>query len=234
MAANYWAKIWIDILEEAKVASLPESSWRRFVECILLAKQENEGGFLPDTFQMAFSLRINEQSLKDDMTRLALAGLVELRDTPQGERWFIPKFEDRQAQKITDADKAKRWRDKQERAVTNGLPSVTGGNPEAETEADSRNRKQIAETEAEADKNAAAAAAVNPRLQAIGLGTNARTLALLELPNFDAEYAAEMVAWAERNGRDLGLAIKKIEDGDPVPGQRERQIPAELADVITR
>jgi hypothetical protein len=81
-----------------------------------------------------------------------------------------------------------------------------------------------------------AAAAVHPRLKAIGLGTNSRTLALLELPHFDDGYAAEMVDWAHRNGRELGIAIKKIEDGDPVPGSRPvdltRQIPADLRDII--
>jgi hypothetical protein len=81
-----------------------------------------------------------------------------------------------------------------------------------------------------------AAAAVHPRLKAIGLGTNSRTLALLELPHFDDGYAAEMVAWAQRAGKEPGLAIKKIEDGDPVPGSRpvdlSRQIPADLRDII--
>jgi hypothetical protein len=82
------------------------------------------------------------------------------------------------------------------------------------------------------------AAAVHPRLKAIGLGTNAKTLALLELPHFDDDYAAAMVAWAQRAGKETGLAIKKIEDGDPVPGSRPvdltRQIPADLADIIQR
>jgi hypothetical protein len=83
-----------------------------------------------------------------------------------------------------------------------------------------------------------AAAAAHPRLKAIGLGTNAKTLALLELPHFDDDYAAAMVAWAQRAGKETGLAIKKIEDGDPVPGSRPvdltRQIPADLADIIQR
>lgn len=96
---------------------------------------------------------------------------------------------------------------------------------------DTTNRKKK-----KVERKTATAAAVHPRLKAIGLGTNARTLALLELPHFDDDYAAEMLAWAERAGREPGLAIKKIEDGDPVPGPRPvdltRQIPAEYSDII--
>ena len=84
-----------------------------------------------------------------------------------------------------------------------------------------------------------AAAATHPELEAVGLGTNARTLALLKLPHWSRDYAAAMVAWANRTGRETGLAIRKIEDGDPIPGQRAspdlaRQIPADLADIMQR
>ena len=114
--------------------------------------------------------------------------------------------------------------------VTLGVVAERYPNPQLESSIKSKRETSVAE----AERGVAAAAAINPRLQALGLGTNARTLALLKLPHFDDDYAAGMVAWAERNGRDLGLAIKKIEDGDPVPGQRERQIPADLLEVITR
>ena len=56
MASNY-AKIWIDMLDEAKVDAF-DSIWLRFIERILLAKgHESRRGKLPDTFDMAFRLR---------------------------------------------------------------------------------------------------------------------------------------------------------------------------------
>lgn len=93
MAAYDWAKLWIDMLDDRKAATLPDSSWRRFVECILLAKELNEGGYLPSVPDMAWRLRIDAGALDDDLTRLALAGLLERRED---DRWFVTNFEKRQ------------------------------------------------------------------------------------------------------------------------------------------
>lgn len=73
-----WAKLWIEMLDDRKTASLPDSSWRRFVECILLAAEVNNDGILPNVPDMAWRLRVTPETMADDMTRLALNGLVEL------------------------------------------------------------------------------------------------------------------------------------------------------------
>lgn len=93
MSSNYWAKVFIEMLDDRKTATLPDSSWRRFVECILLAKELDESGFLPSVVDMAWRLRIDATALSDDLTRLALAGLLELRE---GDRWFVTNFTKRQ------------------------------------------------------------------------------------------------------------------------------------------
>lgn len=93
----YFAKLWIEMLDDWKVQTLPDSSWRRFVECILLAREESQEGFLPTLDAMAFRLRIPKQTLHDDMSRLALAGLVELRQLDGEERWYVTNFGKRQA-----------------------------------------------------------------------------------------------------------------------------------------
>ena len=111
MASNYWAKLWIEMLDDPKVARLPDSSWRRFSECILLAKELDEGGYLPTVADMAWRLRKDETTIADDMTRLALAGLAELRETADGERWFLPGFENRQSQ-MSDAERQRRYRER--------------------------------------------------------------------------------------------------------------------------
>lgn len=82
------------MLDDRKTATLPDSSWRRFVECILLAKELDEGGYLPAVADMAWRLRVDPDALDDDLTRLALAGLLERREQ---DRWFVINFTKRQA-----------------------------------------------------------------------------------------------------------------------------------------
>ncbi len=93
MSSNYWAKVFIEMLDDRKTATLPDSSWRRFIECILLAKELDEDGYLPSVPDMAWRLRVDAAALNDDLTRLALAGLLELRE---GDRWFVTNFSKRQ------------------------------------------------------------------------------------------------------------------------------------------
>ncbi len=94
MAAKYWLKLYHEMVDDPKVAMLPDSSYRRFVECMLFAGELDEGGNLPPIELMAWRLHLDETSLAQDMSRLALAGLVELKE---GGRWFVTKFAERQA-----------------------------------------------------------------------------------------------------------------------------------------
>lgn len=110
MSSNYFAKLWIEMIDDRKAATLPDSSWRRFVECILLAKELDEGGYLPSVADMAFRLRVDVTALGDDLTRLALAGLLELRE---GDRWYVTNFSKRQdkmggTERVTRHRQAKR------------------------------------------------------------------------------------------------------------------------------
>lgn len=89
-----WAKLWIEMLDDRKAASLPDSSWRRFVECILLAMETNRGGILPTVADMAWRLRVTPETMGDDLTRLALAGLVHLNEDDE---WVVTNFTKRQA-----------------------------------------------------------------------------------------------------------------------------------------
>lgn len=92
--AYSWAKLWIEMIDDRKTASLPDSSWRRFVECILLAMETNREGVLPAIPDMAWRLRVTPETLADDMTRLALAGLVHLNEFGE---WVVSNFVKRQA-----------------------------------------------------------------------------------------------------------------------------------------
>ena len=145
MASRYWLKLYHEMLDDPKVARLPDSSYRRFIECMLLAGEVDEGGYLPSIEDMAWRLRRDETSLRDDMSRLATAQLVEIKEDG---RWFVTKFSDRQ-KAVSGAERVKRHRDnakKQEyNAVDNG--PVTKRYTDTDTDTD---KIQIADTESPA------------------------------------------------------------------------------------
>lgn len=113
-----WVKLHIRLLANEDVAELPDSSKWKFIECLLLAGEERnraietgeeqEDGFLPTLKRMAFVLRTTQPVLQDDLSRLAMAGLLELRQHPDGgERWFVTHFA--KWQKGTDAAERQRF-----------------------------------------------------------------------------------------------------------------------------
>lgn len=94
MTAFTWAKVHISELEDRRVASLPDSAWRRYHECLLLAKGEDNDGLLPDVADMAWRLRITEETLLNDLAYLARTGLAELVPIEGGgEAWAVTDFE---------------------------------------------------------------------------------------------------------------------------------------------
>lgn len=109
MSSYYWAKVDIDTLDDRKVAQLPDSLWRRYHECILLAKEHDEDGYLPLLSDMAWRLRITDETMAADLSRLSLSGLVELRNDGQGERWYLTGFVESQGA-MSDAERMRRYR----------------------------------------------------------------------------------------------------------------------------
>jgi len=138
MASKYWIKLYHEMLDDAKVARLNDSAYRRFIECMLLAGELNEQGFLPPLEDMAWRLRTSETSLDDDMTRLALGGLVERKAHEDGERWFITKFAERQApstsaQRVREFRKRKRKEADKKQITDTDIDTDTYSNVTLET-----------------------------------------------------------------------------------------------------
>ena len=149
-----WVKLHIRMLHNHEIAQLPDSSYRRFTECLLFAGEERNKaieekrevieGLLPDIGYMAWTLHVTVSALTDDLSRLALAGLVELHDSG---RWFVTNFAKWQAPS-TDAERQKTYRErtrnqdkeKEERervidsvtVVTKQSQNVTGRTPTQE------------------------------------------------------------------------------------------------------
>jgi DnaD/phage-associated family protein len=139
--ADYWLKLYIEILDDPKMATMPDRAWRRTIELFLVAKKLNKDGHLPDTRQIAWLLRMNPDELEHDMMQIASTGIV----VQEVGGWFIPKFADRQAA-VQPAERMSQMRDRRQKqqyytGVTDQLRKVT-----QRTEADT-------ETEAEAEAN---------------------------------------------------------------------------------
>lgn len=113
MAGNYWIKFYIEILDDPKMATLPDRLWRRFYELCLIAGRSNKNGDIPGIKQTAWILRMDPAELAKDMEELLELGLIT--DTgDDGTGWNITNFSKRQS-KLEPAEKMQRYRDERKR-----------------------------------------------------------------------------------------------------------------------
>lgn len=93
MAGNYWIKLYLDILDDSKMAVLPDRLWRRVVELFLLAGRYNQAGELPGTERIAWDLRTAAAPLQRDLIEIEKTGIIKRND----EGWLVVSFAKRQA-----------------------------------------------------------------------------------------------------------------------------------------
>ena len=105
--ANYWIKLYIEILDDPKMATLPDRLWRRVVEMFLLAGRQNKQGQLPDDREIAWSLRVPTEELELDMVQLINTGIVQRTGTG----YLVTHFEIRQ----DAATPTERWKEHRDR-----------------------------------------------------------------------------------------------------------------------
>jgi len=86
-----WIKLYLEIMDDAKMGRLSDHLWRRTVEFFLLAGENDKDGLLPPVDDMAWRLRTSADDLTMDLN--AMRGVV-VEPTPEG--WFVTKFKDRQ------------------------------------------------------------------------------------------------------------------------------------------
>lgn len=140
--ADYWMKLYIEILDDPKMATLPDRIWRRVIELFLVAKRQGKDGHLPDTRQIAWILRLNPDDLAMDLAQIAQTGII----VQELGGWFIPKFAQRQAA-VPDAErKAQERKRAQSRQysgdVTNQSRSVTQSTEDRLTESESETESE--------------------------------------------------------------------------------------------
>jgi hypothetical protein len=106
--SDYWAKIYIEILDDPKMAVMPDRVWRRTIELFLVAKKINQNGNIPETKQIAWMLRLPTDEVELDLQQIASTGIIQRTLTG----WFIPKFCKRQAAS-TNTERSQAFREKQ-------------------------------------------------------------------------------------------------------------------------
>jgi hypothetical protein len=108
MAAKYWIKLYHEILEDSKMGRLPDNLWRRAIELFLMAGEVDNQGQLPCTGEIAWRLRLPEEMLEDELSRLESLGIL----TKNAAGWLVTNFAKRQAPTET-IDRVRQFRQRQ-------------------------------------------------------------------------------------------------------------------------
>ena len=237
MATLYWIKLYTEILDDPKVAMMPDYLWRRMIELFLLAGRLGKGGALPDSKQIAWALRAKESKVEADLEMLSNEGIV--RRTNDG--WVVVNFEKRQAPSPdTIRKQQQRERSKRDRY---GHEDVTNCDGQCDTECHEDVTKRDAEqnrTEPEPEKNR-----TEPEPEQSdgggggGLGHadrmemlhnhGIRGRALRELSVL-THVTEELVIYHLRDAPNIGAAIVRIRENWPVPGA----VKSEYDDFVER
>jgi hypothetical protein len=111
MANSYFIKLYMEILDDPKIYQLrPTLRWR-FIECLLMAGEQRDSGYLPETDKMAWRLRDDPEKVETDLAELGEVGLLDLDNGC----WHVRQFSKRQARQYSDNPDAVRQREYRER-----------------------------------------------------------------------------------------------------------------------
>ena len=120
MTGYYWIKFYHEVLDDAKVAVLPDRLWRRFFELCLLAGTFGRDGLLPNTQKLAWRLRMQTDDLSLDLTQLSAIGLIQ----QVSDGWIVKNFSKRQ-EAVPDKDRKAAQRNREQKEIYYGTDDVT-------------------------------------------------------------------------------------------------------------
>lgn len=148
MASNYWIKVYHEVLHDPKMGRLPDNLWRRFFECCLMAGELQQDGRIPPVHDIAWMLRIEEETLRGEFDQLARIGLLDFVNKPLDEHWIVVKFAERQAP-MSAAERMERMRETKKKRTYYGdsYEPVTKRNTEEEEDKDIDIEKEQQEEE---------------------------------------------------------------------------------------
>jgi len=188
--AYTWMKLYVEVLDDPKVAQLPDHLWRRTFEVMLAAKEFDDAGRLPDLGDLAYRLRTTEEELEGDLIEIEAWTRRPGREpviVKQGDdRWLVTHLEKRQAP-TPGTERVRQHRERYESGkgnVTNRYADRSEKLPDSRQQTQTTDetadtdRDQTADTEADAPESPealvpAAAALPGPAfalLQAFGIG----------------------------------------------------------------
>jgi DNA-binding transcriptional regulator YhcF (GntR family) len=107
MTANYWIKLYHEVLYDPKMAKMPDHLYRRTIELFLLAGETDKDGALPSVSDMAWKLRIEKEQLETELVELQRTGIISMVNGG----YFVTKFADRQ-DAATPAERKRYQRDR--------------------------------------------------------------------------------------------------------------------------
>jgi len=151
MPSKYWIKLYHEILHDPKMGQLPDNLWRRAIELFLLAGETEDEGALPPTSDIAWTLRLDQSQLEQEMLELAKVDI--LTETEDG--WLVTHFAARQEAR-TGAQRAKRYRERKRSAQYYGNETrnetVTNRYTDVEVDKEEDRDKEV-EVDADIPKN---------------------------------------------------------------------------------
>jgi hypothetical protein len=108
---RHWIKLWINALDDARLATLDDTAWRVAVEIFLVAGEHGDSGKLPENSALAWRLRRDQSDMENILEQLRAVGLVrKLKHC-----YVVAKFKKRQSA-LSGADRQRLHRYK--KAVT--------------------------------------------------------------------------------------------------------------------
>lgn len=142
--ADYWIKLYHEITDDPKMATLPDRLWRRTIELFLLAGKlcADKSGKLPDTRQLAWLLRMNTDDLQTDLDQLVATGIIQ--PIPNG--WLVVNFQKRQSA-ATSTERVKQHRERKHER------QYYGNETDLKRNVTQINRLTESETETETEQN---------------------------------------------------------------------------------
>jgi hypothetical protein len=143
---RFWVKDWICSLDDSRIATLPDSTWRVAKECTLVAGEYGtKQGYLPPLPELAFRLRRQEGELAPHLeTLVEVDYLVSLKRGLRVKNW-------EKRQSAVPALERKRAQRKAETRV--GVTNCAGRVTASDTTGDQREREKTDRIQREGGKN---------------------------------------------------------------------------------
>jgi len=220
VASKYWIKLYHEILHDPKMGRLPDRTWRRAIEIFLIAGELGDDGHLPDVADMAWTLRVPEETILEDLRILAEAEIVEEIETG----WLVTHFAARQAPS-PGAERIQRYRDRKRKQQYDGNNGVTvsgdGCNESLQDRYDDGN-DSLVEPEPEPDTDTEADAEAEPERAGAADPDAAFLFGLIDRAGIIISSTMQSERWLDllELTRDHDLLREAFEAAAGQPGQK--------------